>query len=287
MATEQEYLNIIKKNFPEINIKNFRILGKGFFGIACLVNDNVVFKIPFEFSKRFNDGRKENYILKKLENKLSIEIPRILYNKETKIGFINAETLVHGTTYTQEMHDSFDENTKSDILRQIGHIMRELHSVKIIDKENILFVSDYKDELYLFDRNFPGSVQDCFSESDKAQINALRDRYEYLSVKHPVDLVLVHADMHFGNFMFDTDNNKIIGLIDFGAAHFAEPARDMQYYYGNGIKDLLSGYGDNGDAYLGERQKYHSMVNFLYNIRNNIENKKSPDKDIRKLLSIL
>ena len=177
------------------------------------------------------------------------------------------------------MHDSFDENTKSDVLRQIGHIMRELHGVKITDEENILFVSDYKDELYLFDRNFPDSVQDCFSKSDKAQINALRDRYEYLSVKYPVDLVLVHADMHFGNFMFDTDNKKIIGLLDFGAAHFAEPARDMHYYYGNGIKDVLSGYGDNGDVYLGERQKYHSMVNFLYNIRNNIENKKSPDND--------
>ncbi|MBR0212841.1 MAG: phosphotransferase [Alphaproteobacteria bacterium] len=287
METEQEYLNIIKKNFPEIDIKNFRVLGKGSFGVACLVNDDVVFKIPFDFSKRFNDGKKENYILKKLENKLSIEIPRILYNKETEIGIINGETFVHGTTYTQEMHDSFDENTKSDVLRQIGHIMRELHGVKITDEENILFVSDYKDELYLFDRNFPDSVQDCFSKSDKAQINALRDRYEYLSVKYPVDLVLVHADMHFGNFMFDTDNKKIIGLLDFGAAHFAEPARDMHYYYGNGIKDVLSGYGDNGDVYLGERQKYHSMVNFLYNIRNNIENKKSPDNDIRKLLSIL
>lgn len=85
----------------------------------------------------------------------------------------------------------------------------------------------------------------------------------------------------------DTEHKKITGLIDFGAAHFSEPSRDMHYYYGDGARDFLAGYGDNGDTYLVERQKFQAIINFLSNIRDNIESKKSPDKDIQKLLSIL
>ena len=52
MVPEQEYMDIIKKTFPELNIDDFKILGKGHFGVACSVNNNIVFKIPIENSKR-------------------------------------------------------------------------------------------------------------------------------------------------------------------------------------------------------------------------------------------
>lgn len=239
MALEQEYMDIIKKTFPELNIDDLKILGKGHFGVACLVNKKTVFKIPIENSKRFNDQKKEVYLLKKLENRLSFEIPCILYHKETPYGTIIGETLLHGVTYSQELHDSLDETTKSEVLRQLGKMMRELHDVKIHDEKGVLFVSDYKDVLHLFHRNFIESVQKCFSDADKERINKLYNRYEYLSINYPVDLVLVHGDMHFENMMFDVENKKIIGLIDFGAAHFAEPAKDMNYYYGDGIREFM------------------------------------------------
>ncbi|MBR6010321.1 MAG: phosphotransferase [Alphaproteobacteria bacterium] len=287
MVPEQEYMDIIKKTFPELNIDDFKILGKGHFGVACSVNNNIVFKIPIENSKRFNDQKKEVYLLKKLENKLSFEIPRILYNKEIPNGMIIGETLVHGVTYSQELHDSFDEAIKSDVLRQLGKMMRELHGVKIHDEQGVLFVSDYKDILHLFYKNFTEDVQKCFNDADTERIRKLCNRYEYLSTHYPVELVLVHADLHFGNMMFDVESKKIIGLIDFGSAHFAEPARDMHYYYGDGLKSLLDGYGVTLDPYLVERQNFQAVINFLFHIRDNIESKKSPDKDIQKLLSIL
>lgn len=287
MVPEQEYMDIIKKTFPELNIDDFKILGKGHFGVACSVNNNIVFKIPIENSKRFNDQKKEVYLLKKLENKLSFEIPRILYNKEIPNGMIIGETLVHGVTYSQELHDSFDEAIKSDVLRQLGKMMRELHGVKIHDEQGVLFVSDYKDILHLFYKNFTEDVQKCFNDADTERIRKLCNRYEYLSTNYPVELVLVHADLHFGNMMFDVESKKIIGLIDFGSAHFAEPARDMHYYYGDGLKSLLDGYGVTLDPYLVERQNFQAVINFLFHIRDNIESKKSPDKDIQKLLSIL
>ena len=287
MATEQEYMDIIKKTFPELNIDDFKILGKGMYGVACLINNNIVFKVPIENNKKLNDAKKEVFLLKQLENKLSFDVPRILYQHESSRGLIIGETLVHGVTYSQELHDSFDETTKSYVLRQLGKIARELHSVKIDNQDGILFVGDYKDTISVFHEYFSDDVKKCFSNSDQERINEVCNRYEYLSTCCPVDLVLVHADLHFGNMMFDIENKKIVGLIDWGSAHLSEPSRDMHYYYGDGARDFLAGYGDNGDPYLVERQKFQSVINFLSNIRDNIESKKSPDKDIQKLLSIL
>ena len=287
MVPEQEYMDIIKKTFPELNIDDFKILGKGMYGVACLVNNNIVFKVPLENNKKLNDVKKEVFLLKQLENKLSFEVPRILYQHESSRGLIIGETLVHGVTYSQELHDSFDETTKSDVLRQLGKIARELHSVKIDNQDGILFVGDYKDTISVFHEYFSDDVKKCFSDSDQERINEVCNRYEYLSINYPVQNVLVHADLHFGNMMFDTANKKIVGLIDWGAAHLSEPSRDMHYYYGDGARDFLAGYGDNGDPYLFERQKFQAIINFLSNIRDNIESKKSPDKDIQKLLSIL
>ncbi|MBR4860052.1 MAG: hypothetical protein IKV10_02005, partial [Alphaproteobacteria bacterium] len=74
---------------------------------------------------------------------------------------------------------------------------------------------------------------------------------------------------------------------DFGAAHFSEPARDMHYYYGDGAKGILAGYGPTSDVYLPERQHFHSVTNFLENIGGYIQENLSPDNEIKKLMSIL
>ena len=287
MINEQEYLNIIKYTFPEIQIHDFKILGNGKYGVACLVNNDIVFKVPIEYHERINDAKKEIFLLKELNGRTSFQTPRILYEKESGHGIIIGETLVHGVTYSQELHDSFDQNTKSDILRQLGKIVRELHDIKITDENHVLTVCDYKDSVSVFDEYFSDDVKKCFSPDDIQRINAVCDRYEYLSINYPVDLVVVHADLHFGNLMFDVEKGKIVGLIDWGGACFAEPSRDMHYYYGDGAKDLLDGYGDNGDIYLRERQQFQAAVNFLSNIGEDIKYHKSPDKNVKKLLGIL
>lgn len=288
MNTEQELLNIIKETFPESSIQDFSILGKGLYGTACLVNNNIVFKISQLSEKAIKDAQIENYILKKLQDKVSFEIPRVLYDgRFNNDRFIFGETLVAGVTYTQDIHDSFNENTKSDILKQIGRIARELHGVHIEDKDKILHVEEYTDVIKIYQEYFSDKVRACLSVQNQEKIQKLCDRYEYLSLNYPVKKVLVHADLHFENMMFDKDTKKIIGLIDFGSAHFAEPSRDLHYYRDSGLRDFMIGYGDTGDVYFMERQKFQCVINFLSNIGEDLENNKNPDKNIQKLLGIL
>ena len=286
--TTEEIKEIINDTFPELRIKSLQEIGKGRNVRAVLVNNNIVFRIPIKEDAEFNQPDKEVKVLNFLKGKLSFNIPEILYYGTDKTGRrIIGETLVPGVVYTQEMHDSFDEATKANILGQIGKIMRELHDLghdySWADKEPL----KYTESLEAFDEYFPTSVQQQFTDAQITKILAVRERYKELSERFPVKPVLTHCDMHFANMMFDAENQKIVGLIDFGEAGYAEPSRDMHYYYGDGIKQLMAGYGLVDDPYFMERQLFQSVTNMLANIKEDLEYNKSPERNVQKLLSMV
>lgn len=286
--TTEEAMEIINDTFPEIKIKSVQLIGTGRNVNAVLVNDDVVFRIPIKENAKYNQPDKEVRVLNFLKGKLSFRIPQVLYWGTDKHGRrIIGETLVPGVVYTQEMHDSFDGVTKAKILGQIGKIMRELHDLghdcSWSGKEPL----KYTESLGAFDEYFPSTVQKLFTTAQKTKILAVRERYKELSEQFPVLPVLTHCDMHFSNMMFDANSQRIVGLIDFGEAGYAEPSRDMHYYYGDGIKQLMAGYGSVNDPYFMERQLFQSVTNMLCNIKEDLEYNKSPERNIQKLLSMV
>lgn len=282
---ENQLKNVVQKTFPEIHINNFSILGSGKYAYACLVNNNIVFKIPKVEDEYMNDQDKEVNILQHLANKLCIRIPEILYSKHSAEGkHIIGESFLSGLKYTQELHDSFDERMKSNILQQIGRIMRNMHDCAPADTTWLKRdVETYVDNLDAFNGYCDKNVRNILPKYIINIADNLADKYKKISSKYPARPVFTHCDLHFGNMIFDCETKQITGLIDFGAAHYAEPARDMHYYYGTGAKDILIGYGDNGDVFLPIRQKFQSVINMMCNIKEDLQNKKSPDKNIEKL----
>ena len=122
---------LITENFPELKIKEFSLLGKGKSGMICLVNNKVVFKIPLQNEGEIARWQKnETAVLRFLEGKLNIEIPKILYTATSESGlYIIGETLLSGTPLSYELYETYDDKTKADILRQLGKIVRQLHDV--------------------------------------------------------------------------------------------------------------------------------------------------------------
>lgn len=91
--------------------------------------------------------------------------------------------------------------------------------------------------------------------------------------------VLCHYDLHFGNLMFDMRSKQIAGLLDFGCAGYSEPARDWHYYFYP--KYVLEGYGDNGDEYFLDRQRFHALSHLLNNLREEVTNKQKSHETLR------
>ncbi|MCL2017430.1 MAG: aminoglycoside phosphotransferase family protein [Alphaproteobacteria bacterium] len=287
MPELSELRNIVCETFPEFEIRTFSLLGKGWYASVCLANNEVVFKIPTPISDTVvGTNEKEIRILNFLEGKLDIQIPKILFHRTAKNGtHIVAMTLLPGVTYSQGLHDSYDTDTKATILTQLGQIMRQLHDAGG-DPSPLTQIAHPIDSLDVFNR-YLDKVRNLFSNDQIKKIMATADDYKRLSAEHPVQPVFCHSDLHFGNLMFDADAKKISGLLDFGAAHYAEPSRDMHYYWGDGAKSILSGYGDNGDEFLPRRQKFQMMVNTLNDIGEDVDAGKSPNERLENLINCL
>ena len=122
-----EDINILKtlvcETFQDLRINKFTLLAKGGEGTICLANDEIVFKIPLQ-----SEGDNEAVVLRFLEGKLGIEIPKVLYAAYSESGlYIIGESLLSGVAYSYELHDTFDSEIKNDICRQLGKIVRSLH----------------------------------------------------------------------------------------------------------------------------------------------------------------
>ena len=220
-------------------------------------------------------AKNEAVVLKFLEGKLDIEVPKILFASTSDCGlFIIGETLLSGTTFSYELYDTYDEETKNDILKQLGEIVRKLHKAGGYDSSWLGCPETFEDIIDEFDCRFSTEIRNVFSNEEVEKIEKIAERYKTISIQHPVKPVLCHNDLHFFNLMFDTKNKKISGVLDFGCASYSEPARDFHYYFD--AKHIIEGYSNNRDMYFFERQQFHALSHLLSNLSEEIANKQNP-----------
>jgi aminoglycoside 2''-phosphotransferase len=278
MTTQNKMKKLVGETFPELKINDFALLGKGKSGIICLVNKEIVFKIPLKSEGEIARWQKnEAAVLRFLEGKLDIEIPKILYTAASENGlYIIGETLLSGIPLTYELSDTFDDESKNDILRQLGRIVRNLHDSGGNDSSWQVdsCPETLEDFMYEFNERFSGETRNVFSGKEINKIEEIAEHYQKISVEHPVKPVLCHYDLHFSNLMFDLETKQITGMLDFGCAGYTEPARDWHYYFYP--KYVLEGYGDTGDKYFADRQKFHALSWLLNNLSDELTEKEKP-----------
>ena len=152
--------------------------------------------------------------------------------------------MLSGTTLSYELCDTYDNETKNDILRQLGKIVRNLHEAGGNDSSWLVSspqetLDNIMNEFY---ERLSAETQSVFSSKEIDKIDRIAEHYKKISIQHPVMPVLCHHDLHYYNLMFDTENKRITGILDFGCASYSEPAQDWHYYFD--LKHVLEGYGD-------------------------------------------
>jgi len=268
---------LISETFKELTIKKIALLGNGKAATIYLVNDEIVFKIPLQSEGEVARMQKnEADVLRFLEGKLDIEIPKILCTGISESGpYIIGETLLSGTPFSYELCDTYDDETKNDIQRQLGKIVRKLHEAGGNDSswQADGYQETLDDLMGEFDKKL-NQARNVFSSDEIAQIEEIANEYKIITINHPVKPVLCHHDLHYCNLMFDTKTKQISGLLDFGCAGYAEPAMDWHYYFNP--KLVLEGYGDNGDKFFLQRQRFHALSHLLDNLNDEIADKRQP-----------
>ncbi len=229
-------INKIIENEFGLKIENISVLGEGLDSVAYLVNSEYIFKISKHEEARRN-LKKEIQVLNYLKGKLSLQIPVIeFYSEEYSIcGYREMK----GSILTPEMYNKMTDEEKEKLAQDIAKFLKELHSLSLPDIEDleINVLEDYKSDYELLKK----MVYDELPDKSKKYIDNLFSRILNDQRIMKYDKVLCHNDLSCNHIIMQ--NNKAIGIIDFGDVAITDRDKDFIYLLENSDEELGREFG--------------------------------------------
>jgi len=234
MSEIESYASRIRKAVPEIKIEGITLNREGLMNDIVIVNGDVVFRFPkHEYSRKHL--KNETRILRILRKYISLEIPSPLYEIDDAMAY----RFIPGEALRRDMLVRLSEDDQQAIADQLAQFFKDLHSVPINE------ISDFEvpmaDALMKYDgwvnayqrirdKVFPlllPHARDWVEEHFETHL-ASKANFEY-------ELKMVDTDVPPYHILFDGQEKRISGIIDFGCAGLGDPAIDFGviiYHYG-------------------------------------------------------
>ena len=234
---------VLCEAFPNLCIKKLDPLGSGYNCDAFLVNDQYVFKFPK--SEKANESLKNEVLaLDYLNNKLPLPIPQIEFSSENNEIFpynIIGYKQIRGRILTAKMYQSFTENEKDSLAKNIAEFLRTLHAVDIPEELKDL-EDDFIEGLRIDYEDIHSLVYDTLSVqakkfTDDYYQNALNND-DYKAVR----TALIHNDLSCNHIVID-DNNNAAGIIDFGDIAITDVDLEFVYLFEDSEEEIGSDLG--------------------------------------------
>ncbi len=232
--TTESLLQRARAIIPDLEIERFERNREGTINDVLIVNRSLVFR--FAKAKKYIPLlAAEMKILDLVRPHLGLSVPTPVYRSSDCIVY----PLLGGQTLSRKMVLGFDESAQNDIAAQIGTFLYRLHSMEIsnldwkipptralVKRQSWLDVqARVKARIYPLLQNYQIEwVEDL--------LNTALDDPDFFVYKP----ALIHGDLASYHFLFDEQERKITGVIDFGMAGIGDPASDI------GI--LISIYGE-------------------------------------------
>ena len=205
------YTNIINKFFPNLEIKNTKLITSGLENDILIVNNSKIFRFPktnYEVDRVY---KKEKIIMDYIRPFISTNIQNIQIYKDDETTFSVLDLIVGEDL----------DNTTGDIVEDFVKFLKELHSIDTEPlKEYNLDTKDF--QFYKFRLNINHFSFNYDTLSDILRKYNLEDDFNkslhiFTNFNYrDEDDVLCHNDLHKGNIIIN--KGKLNGIIDFSDA---------------------------------------------------------------------
>lgn len=275
---KEEMIKLARHSFPDLKIKEIQFKNNGWDNDILIINKQIVFRFP-KNNKLLVQINDEIKILQQLAlKKPLLQVPRY--------SAVYEKNIFRAVTYSFLMGESLDESlltnlsSNPDNAMLIGDFLTKLHSINLSvfkgTKLHTIHKLSYWEMLYSSVKNkvFPLLNRDQQNEINEVFVTFLK-RCSTLTYKK----VLIHGDLSASNMVFDKNNNRISGVIDFTDAQIGDPAFDFAGLYWNFgpkfMKKVLSFYASNESkdyifkrvsTFYGLQPVFHEL---LYAVKNN------------------
>lgn len=244
--------NRIQEIYPEFKISSVRRLDyEGQFNEVLIVNDAWIFRFP-RYLHGIEALRKEAALLRFLQNRFDLEIPKPVYRSldtaTPGLAFVGYRMIRGEPLLPGRLEAIQDETVRDRLARQLTAFLRKLHG---------LTAEALEMDLPVYDR--PGAWEAMYAEVREKlyphMSRAARDRVSehfegYLGEPrlHVYRAVLRHGDLGGSNILFDAERRAVQGVIDWGSAGLGDRAVDLAALSTLGqdfLERVLVGYSTN------------------------------------------
>lgn len=199
----EQNINLIQKVISE-PICQVEVIENGFHSIAYIINNKFVFRFP-RSQEFYQEYKNETLILEQLKPFVSVQIPSLKIHQEKDVLFTE-HAYIAGIQYSQ-LSQPLCEHDKDTLAHDLAVFLSQIHNVRL---SNIPYLPDehqFNEEMV---QNSP-----VLTNEEKTKCLILLDSYRQYSFSEQ-DVVLCHTDLNENNFLLN--NNKLVGIIDFGNA---------------------------------------------------------------------
>ena len=226
---------IIENEFG-MDVTNISVLGQGLDSIAYRVNDEYIFKMSKHNEAREN-LKKEIKVLNYLKGKLSLQIPTIEFYSE-KYSVCGYKE-INGEKLTKEMYDSMSTEEQEDLAHSLAQFLMELHSLPIPDIEDLELnvIEDYRSDY----ESLKKLIYDDIPKKSQEYLDSLFRRILSDERITKYERVLCHNDLSCNHIIMQ--NNRVVGIIDFGDVAVTDRDKDFIYLLENSSEELGRDFG--------------------------------------------
>ena len=226
---------IIESEFG-LTVNDFFVLGQGLDSIAYLVNDEYIFKQSQHDGARIR-LKKEIQVLNYLKGKITLQIPDIEYYSE-KYGICGYKE-IKGDKLTPVIYKNMSDDEKDKLAQDIALFLKEMHSIPFpdIDDLELNIIDDYKCD---YD-TLRETIYDKIPDRSKKYIDDLYKRILNDKRISQYSTALCHNDLSCNHIMIQ--NNKAVGIIDFGDAAVTDRDKDFVYLLEDSYQEIGREFG--------------------------------------------
>lgn len=236
MRVNDECMKKLIENIFHIKVYNIKVLGEELDSAAYLVNNEYVFK-KSKHKESAENMKKEIAVLRYLEGKLPIDIPKIdYYDEENNIcGYKE----IKGIILTPEIYSSMNNEEQEQLAKDLAKFLTQLHSIPLPDITGleINVVEDYKNDYEILKT----TIYDKIPSQSKAYLDELFNRIltDERIIKYSI--ALCHNDLSCNHIIMR--NNRAVGIIDFGDVAITDRDKDFVYLLENSNEELGREFG--------------------------------------------
>jgi aminoglycoside 2''-phosphotransferase len=224
----------VKAIMPELEIQHFEMNQEGLINDVAIVNKKLVFRFPKteKYAKILDDEMK---ILDIIRSRIGIEVPTPIYRSHDNVVY----PFLEGQPFLRETLLKLESDIQVRIAEQLGKFLHGLHTTEnsVLDWEIPPTLAPVTRDKWLdIHQRVKGKIFPLLLNHQIQWVENLFDGILSNPESFNYRPALIHGDLAPYHILFDQNNHKITGVIDFGVAGIGDPASD--------IGSLITAYGE-------------------------------------------